>query len=274
MPTVRTERVANELRRLRGSYTSTDVQRALSITPSKLSRIEAGKVRPSPEDARRLATYYGADSQTIERLVAAAEQLKEPGWWKEFVGPDWSDALTYHLELESEATKIESWTIDLVPGLLQVPTYITALVSGRADVPDSQLEQRLQLRARRQERVQSGELELWAVMSETVLHQEIGGAEGLRQQLNALAQAPSNVTIQIMPFTVGAHTALGSIFHILRFADWPAVVYQDTIAAGLYRDSSESVETHQRTMEDTRAAALSPRASREMLTQRVAELEG
>lgn len=273
MTTVRRERIGRELRRLRGAFTSSDVQRALGITPSKLSRIEAGKVEASPSDVRNLATYYGASAHAIEHLTTVAEELHQPTWWTHFVGSDWDEALGYHLELETEANKIESWTIDLVPGLLQVPSYITALVTSRVDVPEEQLNKRLELRARRQDRVRNGELELWAVVDELVLHREIGGREVLADQLQHLADAPKNVTVQILPFTSGSHSALGSSFHILHFRDWPPVVYQDTITKGLYQDTDEVVDGHERTMNDVRATAASPKESRSLLTQRIAELK-
>src|SRR5690606_29431644 len=140
MTAVREERIARELRRLRGKYTSADVQRALGITPSKLSRNESCKVRPSPQDVKLLPPFYGPDDATAERHRKAAEDREPPVWWNEFVGPDWSSALGYHLELESEATRIDSWTIDLVPGLLQTRDYSTALMTSRVDVPSDQLE--------------------------------------------------------------------------------------------------------------------------------------
>ncbi|GAA1208933.1 hypothetical protein LY12_001272 [Prauserella alba] len=197
-----------------------------------------------------------------------------PVWWTEFIGPDWSEALAYHLDLESEATRIDSWTIDLVPGLLQTRDYSAALMTSRVDVPSEQLERRLALRERRQERVQNGSLELWAILSEAVLYGQIGGPDVLRGQLEYLAGPPGNVTVQILPFTAGAHSGLGTSFHLLAFAGWPTVGYQDTIQQGLYYDDPDVVNGLTRTIDDVRATALSPSASREMIARRATELKG
>ena len=274
MATMREQRIAAELRTLRGTRTSTDVQQALGITPSKLSRIESCAVRPKPADVRQLAEFYGAPPETVERLVNAAQQARKPSWWAPFIGPDWDEALTHHLELETEAERIDSWTLDLVPGLLQVPSYIAALIGGRPDVDEDQLERRLELRAARRARVEHGELEVWAVLSEAALHQEIGGQAVLAEQLSYLSEVPGRVTVQVVPFNAGAHAGLGSPFHVLRFSAWPTVVYQETITKGLYRDDAEVVEAHARTMDHIRAAALSAKESRELLARRVSELEG
>lgn len=111
---------------------------------------------------------------------------------------------------------------------------------------------------RRRPRVEPGGLELWTIVSEAVLHQEIGGPSALGEQLRDLHDTPGNLTVQILPFGVGAHAGLGSPFHLLRFADWPTMVYQETITKGLYRDDPESVRAHENVMEHVRAAALSP----------------
>lgn len=273
MASMREQRIAAELRALRGSRTSSEVHRELGITPSKLSRIESCAVRPKPDDVRRLAEFYGAPPATVERLVNAAATARQPSWWTAFVGPDWDGALTHHLELESDAERIDSWTLDLVPGLLQVPSYVAALVEGRPDVNDNQLQRRMELRAARRARVERGELEVWAVLGEAALHQEIGGRTVLAEQLRYLQEVPGRVTLQVVPFTAGAHAGLGSPFHIMRFAEWPAVVYQETITKGLYRDDPEIVEAHTRTMDHIRAAALSPRESAKLIASRLGELE-
>lgn len=274
-PTRRAQRLATELRTARGSISSSEVKEATGITPAKLSRIEACKVRAKPEDVAKLLTFYGVDRATVERLAEEARAIRQTqGWWQDYTGPMWSSALRYHLELESEALHIDSFTIDLVPGLLQHSDYTRALIEGRPDVDPEQTEARLELRERRQARVRSGELSLWAVVGETVLHQLIGGAATLRTQLRALVDAPKNVTVQVMPFRAGAHPGLGSSFHVLRFPEgWPTTVYADGIDQGLYRDESNVVRAHEATMERIKAVAMSPSESLALIQRRISELE-
>lgn len=265
--------IVKKLRALRGSTSSKAVHDAVGITPSKLSRIESSHVRPRPDDVRLLATFYGADAATVDRLVEESRAARERGWWSEFAGPDWDKALSDHLELESIAVRIDSWLIDLVPGLMQTPDYYRALIEGRPDVTDDQIERRMELRKKRRERVETGDLELWAVLGEGAIRQEIGGRVVLAGQLRYLRDAPANVTVQVLPFSAGAHPGLGTSFHVLRFSDWPSLIYQDTIVRGLYHDAQEDVRAHETTMEHVRAAALSPRQSRDVLAQRIDELE-
>lgn len=272
--TVRQRQLAGRLRELRGSYTAADVTEATGITASKLSRMETCHVKAQPADIRSLAAFYGTSDEELQRLLRMAEEAHSPSVMQDFIGYEtWASTLRGHLELEADAQRIDSFTIDLVPGLLQHREYTRALIEARPDVDPSQTEDRLAFRAQRQQRVSSGELELWAVLGEAVLYQEIGSAETLAEQLDDLAEPRSNVTVQVLPFSAGAHPSLGSSFHVFTFGDrLPSIVYQDTIQQALYQDDPEGVKAHQQIIEQTKATALSPRESVSRLRERASDL--
>lgn len=270
--TIRQRQLAARLRELRDRRTSAEVQAGTGITPSKLSRIESCHVRARPGDVEKLATFYGAPSDQVELLVSAAEEAWSSTVMRDYIGSEWAAALRSHLELEADAQRIESYTIDLVPGLLQTREYTRALIESRPDVDKTTVDSRLDFRDQRQRRVKSGELELWAVVGETVLHQMIGGPVVLADQLDYLRNPPASVTTQVLPFEAGPHAALGSSFHIFTFPEFASVVYQDTIKKGLYQDDHETVDVHRKIMEQVRATALSPNKTVELLDQRIRQL--
>lgn len=272
--TVRQRQLATRLRELRGKHTAADVHAATGITASKLSRMESCHVRARPANIRTLAEFYGASDEELQTLLHAAEEAYNSSVMQDFIGHEnWAATLRGHLELEADAQRIDSYTVDLVPGLLQSRDYTRALIEARPDVDPSTVEGRLDFRTQRQRRVQSGELQLWAVVGETVLYQQIGSAATLADQLESLAAAPSNVTVQVLPFSAGAHPSLGSSFHVFTFAArFASIVYQDTIQKALYQDDPETVTAHQQIIEQTKAAALSPRDSQSRLRERASEL--
>lgn len=272
--TVRQRQLARRLRELRGDYTAAEVQAATGITTSKISRMETCHVRARPEDIRTLATFYGVSDTELDTLLHAAEEAYNSSVLKDFIGHEnWASTLRGHLELEADAQRIDSYTIDLVPGLLQSRDYAAALMEARPDVESSTIPDRLDFRAQRQRRVRTGELELWAVISETILHQEIGSAATLADQLDYLAAPPSNVTVQVLPFSAGAHPSLGSAFHVFTFPEQiPTIIYGETLQQALYQDDPDTVRAHKETIEQTKAAALSPRESNRLLQQRATEL--
>jgi hypothetical protein len=260
------------MRALRGALTAEAVQAATGISPSKLSRIESASVRLHEQDALQLATLYKLGSQQTAQLLARVREARDPSILKEFAGHDWTQALRGHLELEADATRIDSFTIDLVPGLLQIREYCRALITDRPDIDNETINRRLAFRAARQRRVQSGELELWAIIDESALYREVGGPATLVEQLVALLDAPSNVTVQILPWSAGSHASIGTAFHLFQFQRWPAVVYQEALREGLYYIAEDVVEEHARILNATRAAALSPRDSRARIGERLTRL--
>jgi len=270
--TIRQRRLAERLKQLRGDRTATDVADATGITKSKISRIESCYVRAQPQDVETLARAYGVDDEQREKLVQQAHEAYNSTVMRDYIGYEWASALQSHLELEADASRIDSFTIDLVPGLLQTREYTRALIAKRPDVDQETIERRLDFRALRQRRVTSQDLQLWAVINETVLYQQIGGRATLADQLEALADSPPNVTIQVQPFTSGAHPSLGTSFHLFQFPESPKLVYQDTIRRGIYQDDAETVRNHEHIMEHTQASARSPHDSISWLRDRAAEL--
>jgi hypothetical protein len=75
-------------------------------------------------------------------------------------------------------------------------------------------------------------LRLWAIVDEAALHRQIGGPDVMRAQLVHLIKAASEppVTLQVIPYSAGAHAGRPGSFALLDFpnpAD-PAVVHIDT----------------------------------------------
>jgi len=62
---------------------------------------------------------------------------------------------------------------------------------------------------------------------------------------------PAAVTLQILPFSTGAHSAMGGPFTILRFAepDLADVVYIEQLTSALYLDKPAEVESYLEVME-------------------------
>jgi hypothetical protein len=86
-----------------------------------------------------------------------------------------------------------------------------------------------------------------------VLRRPIGGSEVMREQVEYLikmAEHPA-VTLQIVPFRVGGHSAAGGPFSILRFAEpeLPDVVYLEQLTSALYIDKPTEVDRYLEVME-------------------------
>ncbi len=96
-------------------------------------------------------------------------------------------------------------------------------------------------------------------------------AEQLRH-LGELA-ARKNITIQVLPFTAGAHPAMHGAFCIIEF---PAEVDQDVVyleeqTGALYLEKPEDVRRYSLMFDYLRAQALSPKDSAALIAQLAAQ---
>ena len=132
--------------------------------------------------------------------------------------------------------------------------YARALIRQGAAVSEEDVGRRTELRASRQAILGGpNPPQLWAVVDEGALRRPVGGREVVRKQLEHLvvtAEHPS-VTLQILPFTAGPHSAMGGPFTILRFAepDLHDVVYIEQLTSALYLDKPSEVDSYLEVME-------------------------
>ncbi len=107
-----------------------------------------------------------------------------------------------------------------------------------------QREEAVTAKAVRRQGVLSGKRRLPVVLGEGALRQAVGGPGVLAGQIRHLVQLAEEypgLTVQILPFSAGAHAAAGSgSLAILKFPDAPSlgVVYLEALSGGVYLESS------------------------------------
>jgi transcriptional regulator with XRE-family HTH domain len=261
-PTVRRRRLAAELRRLRdqAALTIEDVAEKLECSSSKISRIETEHVGVSPKDARELLRLYGVPSDQLEALVQLSKEARKRGWWHSY-----NEVFTgAFVGLEAEASSLRAYQALLVPGLLQTEDYMRAVIrAARPDAGGPQVDKRVQARLARQQLMTDPEPpRYWAVIDEAVLCRTVGGERVMHAQLEWLASraALPHVTIQVLPFSAGAHAGMEGPFLILGFPEQadPDVVYVDNTTAGIYLEEPAEILRYTLMFDHLRAAALSP----------------
>jgi len=270
---VRRRLVGGALRRYRENvgYALEDAARVLECDRSKISRIETGQRGIRPKELRELLAEYGVPASEQLALVSIAGRGGQHSWW-----PPYADTLSgAYLEyviMESATSEIMTYEAQLIPDLLQTDDYARAIVAAEPGyVTGQQREDALAAKAARRQAVLSGSRRLSVVLGEGALHQVVGGTDVLAAQISHLArlsdEAPA-VTLQVLPFSAGAHAGAGSgSLAILRFPDAPSlgVVYLEALSGGVYLESQDDVARYIRAFALLRAAALSPRDSARLL---------
>jgi hypothetical protein len=193
------------------------------------------------------------------------------GWW-DAVSRDAlvDDALTY-VELESEATKVRTFKIDLIDGLLQTAEYAAAVVRANSPRATEQLvRRRVDARSQRQERL-TGEhpIHVSAVLTEAALRTRVGGPATMRRQLEWLAELSTrpNVDLRVVP-AAGAYPAMGTPFYLLSFAGGlPDIGYIELLDKGVYLDEPDDVEPYTMKFTGLLRVALTPSKSRDLIAE-------
>jgi transcriptional regulator with XRE-family HTH domain len=278
-PTVLRIILGAQLRRLReaAGITRETAAEVIRGSASKISRLELGRVSSKKRDVADLLALYGVVDERRRSLLALADEANAPGWWHRFgeLLPEWFEI---YIGLEEAASRIRTYEVQFVPGLMQTRDYARAVVRlGHPNASEEELERRVELRMKRQRLLTMDDpLTLWAVVDETALRRPIGGVEVMKAQLRHLLEltALSNVTLQMVPFHLGGHAAAGGPFSILRFAEpeLADVVYLEQLTSALYLDKRRDVDGYSLVMDRLCVQATSSGGTAEVMEAMLREL--
>ncbi|MFE4689364.1 helix-turn-helix domain-containing protein [Streptomyces sp. NPDC056749] len=270
-PTVRRRRLGQELRRLREikGMTAEEVAERLLVSQSKISRLENGRRSISQRDVRDLCGVYEVeDHRVVDSLMQMAKDSRQQGWWHAFGDIPYS----VYIGLETDAESLRVYEPQIVPGLLQTRSYAEALINGALpEAPPSDIEKRVNVRARRQDRVNAPEhpLRLWAVIDESALRRLVGGKQVMLEQLEHLVEQSKlpHVTVQVLPFEMGAHPGINGQYAVLEFPDAAdsSVVYIEGVTSDLYLEKANDVQRYSVMYEHLRAQALNVDQTRQFI---------
>ncbi|CAM5442728.1 helix-turn-helix transcriptional regulator [Streptomyces xanthochromogenes] len=272
-PTVRRRRLGQELRRLRElkGMTAEEVAERLLVSQSKISRLENGRRSISQRDVRDLCGVYEVeDHRIVDSLMQMAKDSRQQGWWHAFGDIPYS----VYIGLETDAASLRVYDPQVVPGLLQTRQYAESLIAGALpETAPTDVEKRVNVRLRRQERVKATEnpLRLWVVIDEAALRRRVGDKQLMIDQLEFLidqSQLP-HVTVQVLPFSMGAHPGINGQYAILEFPDASdsSVVYIEGVTSDLYLEKANDVQKYSVMYEHLRAQALNVDQTREFITK-------
>jgi transcriptional regulator with XRE-family HTH domain len=272
-PPVRRRLVGGALRRHRenAGYALEDAARVLECDRSKISRIETGQRGIRPKELRELLAEYGVPEGEQAALVAITGRGGPHGWWHPHADVLPAAYLDYVI-MESAASEIMTYEAQVIPDLLQTDDYARAIAAAEPGyATGEQREEAVTAKAMRCQAVLPGR-RLWVILGEGALRQAVGGPGVMAGQVSHLVRLIDDfpgLTIQVLPFSAGAHAAAGSAsLAILRFPDAPGlgVVRLEALSGGVYLDSQEDVARYVRAFELLCAAALSASDSARLLS--------
>jgi transcriptional regulator with XRE-family HTH domain len=278
-PTLRRRELGALLRarRLELGLTVEQVAERLLCSASKVSRMETGQRGATQRDVRDLCEIYGIAGEAERgRLMTLAKEGKQQAWWQ----PHELDYFATYVGLEHAATSLCYYQSTIVPGLLQTVDYARAMYRGSlpSEFTPERADELIEVRLRRQQVLtREPPLRLLAVFDESVLHRVVGGPAVMGAQLRHLVKTSGmpHVTLQVIPYSTGAHPAMDNAFTVLEFGDVaPAVVYVEGLMGWLYIEREHEVARYEQVFEHLRSIALNPKETIELISEIGAQYNG
>jgi hypothetical protein len=181
-------------------------------------------------------------------------------WWsgyRDVVTKQYGQLLGY----EGSASYIRAFHPLLIPGLLHTDEYAFEL--RRVRMSEEQARRLVNLLVERQERLfdQPKPLETTFVFGEEALNRLIGGPTIMRRQLRHLLEVAERPTVsmQIVPFSIGAHAGLIGPFTLLGLQDSgeDLLFFEGAVGDVVNRDDEEMIISFTDEFEKLRSLALS-----------------
>ncbi|MFJ9685097.1 helix-turn-helix domain-containing protein [Streptomyces bacillaris] len=277
-PTARRRQLGADMRRLRErkGLTLEEAGALVGISKATLSRYERkeGTVKWPAVDA--LCREYGASDAERSALVELAKGARIQGWWRSLTDPV-PESMNLMLTLEDEAVSEDHYACMYVPGLLQTRAYAEAVHSAsEVQCTKQEISHMVGIRMKRQELLARAQPpHLWAVIDEAVVRRAVGGRHVMRDQLGHLleqAERP-HITVQVLPFSAGAHAAAVGSFVILGGpAPGLDVAYVDTIGGGIFMEKPMEIARYKLAFQYLHAQALDTERSGALLKEAIREL--
>lgn len=245
---------------------------------SKISRMENGRIGFKDRDVSDLLDLYGVtDPQVLAGMLGLVTQANAQDWWAKFgdILPTWVQP---YLGLEASASRIRAFDLQFVNGLFQTEAYARAVTMiGLRRAAAGEIDRRVGVRMKRQELLTGANPpRVWSILDEAAVRRPVGGTKVMREQLRYLTEAAQlpNVTLQVIPFRLGAHDGAGGSFTVLRFGepDVPDVVYIEQLTGAQYLEKRADADHYLDVINRLSATALSPDHTTRFFAEVISEM--
>jgi transcriptional regulator with XRE-family HTH domain len=258
-PTFERRQLGLTLRRLREDAGETQLaaSKAIGKVRSRVVQLEEGTATASQEDLIALLDFYHVSSPKERNNVLTLGAHTRRRQRKSSHFESLPDQYRRFEDFEESASGIDAFEHGIIPGILQSPLYIDALIAeGNGIFWDSgavEPQERIEFRLERQNKVlHSPEpAVLRYAISEDALRANMGSPEVMRQQLQHLlnlADELSNLSIRVLPTNSYGNPIRGGGFQILDFGDRGPPIGLTSNAFGMskYHMYSEEVSQMER----------------------------
>jgi transcriptional regulator with XRE-family HTH domain len=206
------QRLAAALLKIRtaANLTTRALAERISISQSKVSRIESGRVLPTAEEVTAWTHATSADQAMLNELLEQLDAaLTEFAHWQVGLRDGVSSKQERIRELETAAAAIHNYQVALIPGLLQTAEYARRVFQLTDVVGSQDFARAVAKRIDRQQVIYDESRQFEFLITEQALRARIGPPGLIAPQLDRIGQIStlSNVVVGLIP-SVAEVTAL------------------------------------------------------------------
>ncbi|MGP4022402.1 helix-turn-helix domain-containing protein [Actinomadura sp. 3N407] len=184
------------------------------VKPQYIGAIENGRARCTEKFAAEMDELLDANGELLNLWHDLAMDSAFPAWF------DW-------VTVEGDAVMLASYSLAVVHGLLQVPSYAEAILHGDKDAVTARMSRQAIFT-----RSDPPPPDVSFLLDAQVLTRPVGGRDVMVEQLEHLAaKIEDGMQIQIVP-SDGTHLGNTHSFTIATLDDMQQVAYVETIARG------------------------------------------
>ncbi|MFR9730204.1 helix-turn-helix domain-containing protein [Saccharopolyspora sp. MS10] len=271
------------LRRLRAEAGKSQQEAATAIgkARSRVVQLEDGEGAPAAADLDALLDLYAVPVEGRETVRALAVEARKRQGRRSYVD-SLPNAYQRFADLEASATAVSTFEPGIIPGLLQAPAFVRAVIEEWSEIfPEEQpteIEDRVAFRLARHARVfsASGPRSVRAIVDEQSLRSAIGDVGVMRDQLRhllALIEEHPRLDLRVLPRGSFAHPGRGGGLTIFEFGGrGPAVAFSSVVyGPSVYLDAESDLTVMSRIFETTYRSALDPEDSRSAIERALQE---
>ncbi|KAA2264076.1 helix-turn-helix domain-containing protein [Solihabitans fulvus] len=261
--------------RIRTDKSQQEAGAVIGRTAARISQVETAKGALRTEDLSALLDFYEATDE--ERATIAAlgieARRRQP---RRIYSDQLPDAFRRLGDLQADASSIGYYEFGRIPGPLQSPYYVRALIGIGSgvwwDPSTDEAETRIALRLDQQRRVLDARTpkQLSFVFTEDALRHVVGDRATMRGQVlhlvRVIDQRPE-LTVRILPADTRDNPALGGGIVVLDFVGAPRICFTSAVYGPYtYYDQEEDTVPLTQAFQRVRELALNPADSRALLT--------
>jgi transcriptional regulator with XRE-family HTH domain len=274
--TVRSRELGEELRRVleKTQLTGLEVARQLGWAQSDVSRMLTGKRAVKETDVATLLGMCRVEGRERARLLKLCQEANKRGWWQQY-GSRLPKQLRTLIDHEDSAISISDYQCTLFSGLLHTADYARAIISRSANLPASEVDERVQARIARSAIFgRSAKARYTFFVQESVLRLPVGGSAVMSDQLHHLLRLSVRpyLELRVLPTSFGAHAAVTGSFSLMDFASIKSVVYLEAETSTLFLEELDEIASYRRILAALADSALDEEQSAELIRNLAVEL--